>query len=107
MDWRTLDKRIWKDAAEEARSREFHGSYSILGSDIDPKAIAIASANAERAGVKDIVRFETADALLFDRRTERGVIVSNPPYGERILEKEQAEALYRGFGAALRGNPNW
>ena len=107
MDWRTLDKRIWKDAAEEARSREFHGSYSILGSDIDPKAIAIAAANAERAGVKEIVRFETSDALRFDRQTERGVIVSNPPYGERILEKEQAEALYRGFGAALRDKPNW
>ncbi|MBR4549697.1 MAG: class I SAM-dependent RNA methyltransferase [Oscillospiraceae bacterium] len=107
MDWRTLDKRIWKDAAEEARSREFHGSYSILGSDIDPKAIAIAAANAERAGVKEIVRFETSDALRFDRQTERGVIVSNPPHGERILEKEQAEALYRGFGAALRDKPNW
>ena len=107
MDWRTLDKRIWSDAAEEARAREFHGSYSILGSDIDPKAVAIAHANAERAGMLDIVRFEMADATRFDRRTERGVIVSNPPYGERILEKEEAEALYRGFGAAMRDNPNW
>ena len=107
MDWRTLDPRIWTDAVEEAKSREFHGSYSILGSDIDPKAVAIARANAARAGVQDIVRFETADAMRFDRRTERGVIVTNPPYGERILEKEQAEALYRGFGEALRELPNW
>ncbi|MBR0136071.1 MAG: class I SAM-dependent RNA methyltransferase [Clostridia bacterium] len=107
MEWRTLDKRIWTDAVEEARSREYHGSYSILASDIDPKAVAIAQANAERAGVQDIVRFEVADAMRFDRQTQRGVIVTNPPYGERILEKEQAEALYRGFGSALRGLPNW
>ena len=107
MDWRTLDSRIWQDAAEEARSREYHGSYSILGSDIDPKAVAIARANAERAGVQDTVRFEVADATRFDRETERGVIVTNPPYGERILEKEEAEALYRGFGAAWRAHPNW
>ena len=87
--------------------REYHGSYSILASDIDPKAVAIAQANAERAGVQDIVRFEVADAMRFDRQTQRGVIVTNPPYGERILEKEQAEALYRGFGSALRELPNW
>ncbi len=107
MDWRTLDKRIWDLAKEEARAKEFQGTYSILGSDIDPKAIAIAKANAERAGVQDIVRFEVADAMQFDRKTERGVIVTNPPYGERIMEKEQAEALYRGFGTAWRASENW
>ena len=107
MDWQLLDKRIWREAAEEARSREYHGSYSILGTDIDPKAIAIARANAERAGVQDIVRFEVADAMRFDRETQRGVIVTNPPYGERIMEKEQAEQLYRGFGAALQKAENW
>ncbi len=107
MDWRTLDKRIWTEAAEEAKAREFHGSYSILGSDIDPKAISLARSNAERAGVQDIVRFELADAMRFSRHTERGVIVTNPPYGERILEKEQAETLYRGFGAAMRELANW
>ena len=107
MDWRSLDKRIWKQAAEEARAKEYHGSYSILGSDVDPKAVAMARENAARAGVADIVRFEVADAMHFDRKTERGVIVTNPPYGERIMEKEQAEALYRGFGAALCGCENW
>ena len=107
MDWRTLDPKIWERAKEEARAREFHGEYSILGSDIDPKAVAIARKNAERAGVDGIVRFETADAMAFSRATERGVIVTNPPYGERILEKQEAEALYAGFGAALSRCPGW
>ena len=107
MDWRVWDRKLWQQAKEEARAREFHGSYSILGTDIDPKAVAIARQNAERAGVQDIVRFETADAKRFDRKTSRGVIVTNPPYGERLMEKAEAEELYRAFGAALKASENW
>jgi len=107
MDWSVLDPKIWEQAKEAARAKEFHGAYSILGTDNDPKAVAIARRNAERAGVDDIVRFEVADAMGFDRETERGIIVTNPPYGERILEKQEAEALYAGFGQALARCPGW
>ena len=107
QSWRMIDPAVWRDAREAARAKEFHGEYNIVGSDIDPKAIAIARENADRAAVSDIVRFEVADAAVFDRKTERGVIVTNPPYGERIMEKEQAEALYRAFGAAWRRTENW
>ena len=107
QSWRMIDPAVWRDARDAARTKEFHGEYNIVGSDIDPKAVAIARENAERAGVSDIVRFEVADAAAFDRRTERGVIVTNPPYGERIMEKEQAEALYRAFGAAWCKTENW
>ena len=107
QSWRMIDPAVWRDAREAARAKEFHGEYNIVGSDIDPKAIAIARENADRAAVSDIVRFEVADAAVLDRKTERGVIVTNPPYGERIMEKEQAEALYRAFGAAWRKTENW
>ncbi len=107
MRWDGFSGRIWEDAKEEARSREYHGSYNIVGSDIDPRALALAKENAERAGVADIVRFETADATKFSRTTGRGVIVTNPPYGERIGEKAEAEILYREFGRAWRSCPNW
>lgn len=107
MNWRSFDRRIWAEAREEARAKEFHGEYSIVGADIDPAAITIARENAQRAGVSDVVRFEIADATAFDRRTERGVIVTNPPYGERIMEKAQAEQLYREFGACWRESENW
>ena len=107
MKWAGFGGDIWTDAREAARAREYAGSYNILGSDIDPKAVEMAQENARRAGVDDVVRFETADALQFKRVTERGVIVTNPPYGERIMEKQEAEALYRGFGAAYRASENW
>jgi putative N6-adenine-specific DNA methylase len=78
-----------------------------VGADIDPEAVKMARENARRAGVDDIVKFEVADATKFDRRTHNGVIVTNPPYGERIMEKSQAEELYRAFGEAYRRTENW
>ena len=107
QSWKSIPRRIWEDEREAARAREYHGDYRIVGSDLDPKAVAIAEENARRAGVDDVVRFEVADAMRFDRKTERGVIVTNPPYGERIMEKQEAETLYRGFGRAFSECPNW
>ena len=107
MRWPGFEAKIWNAARDEAQSREFHGDYRIVGSDVDPRAIGIARENARRAGVDDVVRFEAADALHFDRKTERGILVTNPPYGERILEKREAEALYAGFGRAYRATENW
>ncbi len=107
MRWRSLDRAVWQLEREEAASREFNGSYNIIGADIDPAALRIARENAERAGVSDIVRFEKADAAKFDRHTENGIIVTNPPYGERIMEKQEAERLYRLFGEAWRKTENW
>ena len=107
MNWPDIPREVWARAREEARAKEFHGNYNIVGSDIDPKAIALARENACRAGVEDVIRFEVADATRFDRKTERGVIVTNPPYGERIMEKQEAERLYRDFGAAWAKSENW
>jgi len=107
MRWDWVDKKVWSEAREEARAKEFHGEYHIVGSDIDAHSVKLAQENAARAGVGDIVRFEVADATKFARTTERGVIVTNPPYGERIGEKDEAEALYRAFGAAWRKSENW
>ena len=107
MSWKSIDRRVWEQEREAAKAKEYHGDYNIVGADIDPKAIEIARENAQRAGVDDVVRFEVADAMKFDRKTERGVIVTNPPYGERIMEKEQAEELYRGFGRAYLQSENW
>ena len=103
--WRWLDSGLWLAAAGEAMDKEYHGTYDIWGGDIDPRAVAIARSNAEKAEVEDTVRFETADAAAFRRDAPYGRIVTNPPYGERILEKKEAESLYRAFGSAVRALP--
>ena len=105
--WKNLDGRLWDRERERARSLEFNGSYNILGSDIDGHALELARENARRAGVADIIRFEKADARSFDRQTQRGVIVTNPPYGQRIMEQKEAEELYRDFGRAYAKSSNW
>ena len=103
--WKRMDSKLWLDAADEAMDKEFHGSYDIWGGDIDPKAVELARHNAELAGVEDCIRFEVADAGKFHRDSEYGQLVTNPPYGERLLEKKEAEELYRVFGRAVRTLP--
>lgn len=107
MNWPQFPKEVWEQEKESARNAEFHGDYRILGTDIDPEAIKIARENAKRAGVDDVVRFEVADAREFSEKTENGLIVTNPPYGERIMERQTAEQLYQAFGKQYRQNENW
>ena len=54
-----------------------------------------------------MISFSQADATAFDRRTDKGLIVTNPPYGERIMEKREAEGLYAAFGRAYFASENW
>jgi putative N6-adenine-specific DNA methylase len=105
--WSSLDGQIWRKARTEALDREFKGAYQIFASDIDPAAVEMSRQNARRAGVLELIQFEQADARKFDRSVEDGVLVTNPPYGERLLERQEAEALYRAFGAALQGTTGW
>ena len=104
--WPNLPSHIWEEERNAAREREFHGDYTILASDVDPACIEIARENAKRAGVEADIRFEVADARDF-RAEGRGVIVSNPPYGERIMERSEAELIYREFGQATRKLTDW
>ncbi len=105
MDWAFLPAGIWQEARDEAVGKEFHGTYDIWGGDIDPRAVEIARSNARKAGVEDAVRFETADMRRFRRSSEYGQLVTNPPYGERLLERTEAEELYRELGKVWQTLP--
>ncbi len=105
--WNWLSADIWRDAVQEARDREFSGTYDIWGGDIDPKSIDIARENAKRAGVAGCVRFEVAEAADFYRPEPSGVIVTNPPYGERVMLREEAERIYQKFGKAYAKLDSW
>ncbi|MDR1299539.1 MAG: class I SAM-dependent RNA methyltransferase, partial [Oscillospiraceae bacterium] len=77
------------------------------GGDIDPASVEAARENARRAGVADIVRFEAADARAFTGGDPGGIVATNPPYGERMMELADAARLYREFGDAMRGSAAW
>ena len=105
--WACIGSGLWLDAVDEALDQEFRGrTYEIWGGDIDPKAVEIARGNAVKAEVEDTVSFEVADAARFHWGGEYGRVVTNPPYGERLLEKQEAEALYTAFGKAAGKLPD-
>ena len=105
--WRTVPQEVFAQEREAAIAREYHGDYRILGTDIDPEAISIAQENARKAGVADLIEFRRADAVREAPPAESGVIVCNPPYGERMGEREDALRLYRALGRHWNELPGW
>ena len=93
QSWSCIPEDVWTQAREAARAAEFRGEYRILGTDIDSGSLAIAIANAKKAGVSKYIEFREADATRESLPCDRGVIVCNPPYGERMLEQRSAQQL--------------
>ena len=102
-----IDPKVWGDVRAEAKSREFQGDYRILGSDNDPKCVSLAMANARKAGVENVVKFQDGDATKMDLPAQSGVIICNPPYGQRMLEQKTAQQLYAALGRHLRYADGW
>ncbi|MGN1098089.1 MAG: class I SAM-dependent RNA methyltransferase, partial [Clostridia bacterium] len=97
--WDCMDSRLWADAREEARENENRDAQThIFASDIDPKAVETAMANAKRAGVADRIHFSVCDMSKAREFKEKGIVMCNPPYGERLMDKKSCEGLYRAMG---------
>ncbi len=98
---------LWEEARIEAREAVRDSDFEIWGSDIDPEVIELAKENARRAGVDDCVKFFVADVADIETHGRRGTIVCNPPYGERLMDINEAEKLYRIMGKAMKRLENW
>lgn len=103
--WHNQPSALWMDAASEAMDKEFDRTYEIHARDIDENATRLALSNAQLAGVDDTITFSVADAATFSAWGDYGRVVTNPPYGERLMEKSQAQAIYRAFGKAWKHAP--
>ena len=102
-----MPREIWEDVKTEAKDHEFHGEYRILGSDYDPKCVSLAMANARKAGVGKLITFRDGDATKMSLPSDAGIIVCNPPYGERMMEQADAKRLYQALGRHLKFANNW
>ena len=98
---------IWDDLRREAKEKEFNGNYHILGSDNDPRCVSLSMANARKAGVADCIRFRDGDATKMSLPTDTGILVTNPPYGQRMLEQQSAQRLYAALGRHLKYADGW
>ncbi len=102
-----MPKEAWALAKEEAKDKEFSGNYRILGSDNDPKCVSLAMANARKAGAADLIEFRDGDATKMSLPAESGILVCNPPYGERMMEQQSAQRLYAALGRHLKFANQW
>jgi len=102
-----VPREVWTQAKEEAKAKEFNGKYRILGSDNDPACVSLAFANARKAGVADLVDFKDGDATKLPLPCDEGILVCNPPYGERMMEQQSAQRLYSALGRHLKFADKW
>ena len=108
MDFDFVDHRIWRTAREEAEDLVKRDvKIELFGSDIDEKVLQYARENAARAGVAADIRFFAADARKIEKPDRRGTLICNPPYGERMMEMREVEALYRDIGKAFATFAPW
>lgn len=99
---------VWKDAFEEAHDEVIRDiSCDIQGYDIDDEMVSIARQNARLAGVEDMIHFQKRDVAELSHPRKYGFIITNPPYGERIMEKEEMAGLYGVLGERFRQLDSW
>ncbi len=106
--WACAPKDVLGVAVEEARDKENRTAKPVIfGGDISDKAISIAKYHARQAGVEKNIRFSVADAKRFTSDLKYGVLLSNPPYGERLGDEKEVRALMGEVGKAFRALPDW
>ena len=106
--WDAIPRELWKQERANA-FKEIRNDLKlkILASDIDPAAIKIAKENADEAGVGDLIKFSVADVGALKTKALSGVMISNPPYGERIGDREAIDHIYDCWKKFFAANPTW
>lgn len=109
IDWNSIvAPRVWKDAFDEARDMvSIPSDTDIQGYDIDGSVIETARANAKLAGVDGMIHFQQRDVANLSHAGHYGFIVTNPPYGERLEDRETLPALYRVLGERYKALQDW
>ncbi|MFJ5764066.1 class I SAM-dependent RNA methyltransferase [Lysinibacillus sp. NPDC093210] len=106
--WPWMKAKIWEAARDEADSiANYDQPLEIIGSDIDHRMVSIAQENALEAGFGDIITFKQMQARDFTTLLTDGVMIGNPPYGERIGDVEVVEQVIRDLGQVMKNYPTW
>ena len=103
-----IDKKCWYEAVNEANDQiNMDIETDIQGYDIDKEAIEMCRKNAKLAGVEDLIHFQTRDVGDLSHPKKYGFIITNPPYGERLEDKEQVKVLYEKLGRQYKKLDSW
>lgn len=107
-NWDWIGKENWNDARMEVEDlAKYDQPLDISGHDLDHRMIEVAKENAFEAGLSDVINFKQMQVSDFTTKKEYGVIVGNPPYGERIGEKSAVEQMYKEMGKTFESLDTW
>ncbi|GEL04946.1 THUMP domain-containing class I SAM-dependent RNA methyltransferase [Rummeliibacillus stabekisii] len=107
-EWPWIKSSIWNDVRMEVEDvANYDQPLQIFGSDIDHRMVEIAQSNAREAGFADLVSFKQMQVTDFTTILSDGVMIGNPPYGERIGEKETIEKMVQEMGKMMNKYPTW
>lgn len=102
-NWPWISSNIWKDERQRALENiKRDVEFQAFGYDIDNDAIELAKENAKKAGVEAKIKIERQDIKDFKVLSENGIIICNPPYGERLLDIKRARELYATMGKVFK-----
>lgn len=105
--WPQIPQLLWDRVRREARNRINGLQFRVLASDNDFKVLKKARENAGNAGVGDLIAFQKLSFEEFRSRKKYGFIICNPPYGERMGDKEAIEKLYKKMGEGFSKLDTW
>lgn len=100
MNWKTYDKPLFDRIVQEASNKKVDFNFKIIGVDFDNRVLGMCRTNIAAAGLTDKIELHKKDFVDFEAPQLKGIIISNPPYGERMGEK--VDALYKAFGDNLK-----
>lgn len=107
-NWHWIPQKVWEEARTEAEDlAKYDQPLDITGTDIDHRMVQVAQQNSFEAGFADIIDFKQMQVTDFTTKKEYGVIVGNPPYGERLGEKQAVEQMYKQMGQAFSKYETW
>lgn len=104
----TIQKSLWYDSVTEAQDLIKHDvDTDIQGFDLDDEMVRISRENAKLAGVEKMIHFQRRDVAQLSHPKKYGFIITNPPYGERISDKNELPALYGTIGKRYAALDSW
>ncbi len=101
MNWKDFDKQLFQLVKNDLIDKQQNTSYSFIGNDISSQTIELAKENAKRANVLENINFVVGDFKDLEHDLDSGIVITNPPYDERI-KQENINAFYKEFGDALK-----
>lgn len=105
MNWKSFDDKLYQKTKHELKSKIKESCGTIFGNDKDSKTLISAEENSKRAGVNNVIKFVEGDFFDKSNSYENGILICNPPYGER-LKPEAIENFYSKIGDTLKNNYN-